>query len=63
MTDWRPIHTAPLTGRVYIWNGQEKGLAHPCSILTRWRWSDGRPVTPNPTHWMPEPDPPQTSTR
>lgn len=58
-TGWQPIHTAPMLELVFAWNGERRGIGHPSRIITRWIWSDGQPISPPPTHWMPLPEPPQ----
>jgi hypothetical protein len=72
MSDWQPIETAPKDGTL-VWayasrfddaNGRQ-GMA---SFLRTsqgfgvWHWRHGRNYGgSNPTHWMPLPEPPETS--
>lgn len=65
---WQPIGTAPTgDGDLLLFRVDEWGDA---DILVGWRSYDGwrynvngddPPLTPHPTHWMPLPEPPQTT--
>lgn len=73
---WQPIETAPKadgTAPVIVWNGEFVGEAHFYIDEDRprggdWYWVNispgdytGSPINPQPTHWMPLPEPPSTS--
>lgn len=61
---WQPIETAPKTDSVLLWNGVR---VFEGSINSGVWWSEfdmgdyeqGMPEAPQPTHWMPLPEPPR----
>ena len=65
MSKWQSIETAPRDGSV-LWLYQREGSPH---MYEGWwhkdlldgteYWQDDADSEPNPTHWMPLPDPPQ----
>jgi hypothetical protein len=71
---WRPIETAPKGSEhpysdlplaaefVLVWNGHHRGVAYlewdDYDSLYRWFDEGGESVEPEPTHWMPLPEPP-----
>lgn len=71
---WQPISTAPRDGtEILVWGcvGQDIERAHIWAVVIAewddwphkpaWRWSDGMEEVV-PTHWMPLPAPPVTTT-
>lgn len=62
MNEWQPIESAPKDTAVLAYDfGYE--VAHFNTLLNKWvACSDHRPIR-GPTHWMPLPDPPATTSR
>lgn len=59
---WRPIATAPKDGTPILgWWVDECMIVDWCVFVKRWRSThDGEDMfEPEPTHWMPLPDPPK----
>ena len=64
--DWQPIETAPLCTTVLVWDGRDVQAATKTASFGYW-WADfdlgdqenGHTMTPQPTHWMPLPEPPE----
>lgn len=69
MTDWQPIDTAPMDGRVIVTDGFVVGEAAYYSAYEGWWWAGSHPLDAtdgqlayDPTHWMPLPPPPKDDT-
>lgn len=70
MSDWQPIETAPRDGTTVLAGaqGRDGHLWHPLPLRFldgRWRadFAEGgwRSIDPQPTHWMPLPEPPSNN--
>lgn len=70
---WQPIETAPITKAeaVLVWNGRRVRVAFFCGVeeydneQPYW-WAAGyheAPLSPQPTHWMPLPNAPDSDDR
>lgn len=59
---WQPIETAPQGEVLDVWVlpiGRRVPEAQWCKHLSRWCYRDGLPISPQPTHWMRVPPPPE----
>ena len=64
VTDWQPIETAPKDERVLLTNGWfvASGAYEPWPVdgfIFHRETDDDCGIDPDPTHWMPLPEPPQ----
>lgn len=63
--NWQPIETAPKTGRIWVFNGEQGVMGRSEGDgWALWVWadellSDVDPSPEQPTHWRPLPEPPQ----
>jgi hypothetical protein len=66
---WQPIETAPKDGTsilaIWQWNADDPNCGAGTHEVVRWcGWWDANGFTqPDPSHWMPLPEPPRTALR
>ena len=64
VTDWQPIETAPKDGTKFLaYEGGAENKHYECwwqDDFSNWSgWQDWWDSEPEPTHWMPLPEPPK----